>query len=103
MLASLDGKHNDSISSLSVSSKKSTISINKNIGSIMKKTKPIKTSTKSPDIQFDKELQDLLNSSELNKDEITIGSKSKNSNNYANLGISIGSNIKGKKINMSIG
>lgn len=94
MLASLDGKHNDTLSSLSVSSKKSTISINKKIGSIMKKTKPT-------EIIFDKEIQDLLNNSDINKDEITIGSKSKNSNNYADLGISIGSSIKGKKIKIS--
>lgn len=94
MLASLDGKHNDTLSSLSVSSKKSTISINKKIGSIMKKTKPA-------EIIFDKEIQDLLNNSDINKDEITIGSKSKNSNNYADLGISIGSSIKGKKIKIS--
>ena len=60
MLASLDGKHNDTLSSLSVSSKKSTISINKKIGSIMKKTKPA-------EIIFDKEIQDLLNNSVINK------------------------------------
>jgi len=97
MLASLD-KKDDTVSSISVSSKKSTISINKNISSIMKKTKP-----KVNEIVLDKEIQDLLNNTEFNKDEITIGSKSKNSNNYADLGISIGSVVKGNKIKISTG
>ena len=95
MLASLD-KKDDTLSSISVSSKKSTISINKNIGSIMKKTKP-----KVNEIVLDKEIQDLLNNTEFNKDEITIGSKSKNSNNYADMGISIGSVVKGNRIKIS--
>lgn len=101
ILATLNTKQpqQDSISS-SAMSKKSTISINKNMSTIMKNTK------KQPiidNIQFDKQIQDLLDNN--SKESISIGSskKSRENINYADMGISIGSNIKGQKINITTG